>query len=972
MDGNPMVASPVEGVPSNTAPIRSRRSTPRPQPPEPPKALDPKSSTDFRSLMQTFSEGVISTAVQQCRYELLDHDEQLQCDEQSRWSRYSNEFVTIGEDQSRKIKATKKLKGELQDRLNQAKQTNEKAAENIAQSLSAAEDARKHVIHTEDDVISKRWENKFRGQREEIDSLKREISSLRHSVVDVKSGYHRLQELDEAQRFWEQELSRLKRETVKEITYRKSEKFMDEKISDITARCKIFTKFASKQEQVNKDLSNFETRKIDSMKSELDSKLNSLEENLCKSATTNGTNSTRLQKLENDVASSSKAIVSITEFRDQMETSLDDLRRNLQQNASALSKAETEARKIDSIKSGMESKLQSLGEDLRKTARTSDETTSSRIRKLEEDMACSKQAIISLDEFKGQAMNSFKELRSGLENAINASSTVESLQELKLQFQSFEGAVQSLGKQQSSQKNALEELDGRFKSEVAVTNQRLTDNAERSQNIIETSQNFLETWAQDMKGLRDDNQALRLRFDQSALNKDIHAHSQALKTKSGDQSSIAQSLALVRLEQNMDERFGEIYQRLDARKEFEDQRDEFVAREIEAINDVVIKETERLTSTYETLNDVVIKETERLTSTYETQAAILATNQSQLERQQSQLEELEKKQPSPNSRVISSVQQAIQPSPPRSISGMKDEVQPKIEALESTVQDLKSSKDGFTDKLKAIESFQATQESRWNNLTTEPMVRSVIYHIQQVHPLPYLQAGLDQVGKRLFQQELQTNQLQEFRTRHAVEMEKFKEIDKVTHEITNLSNDNKKSLEDMELRVDSLQLSLGDVRKELTGIKAINDVRDKKGAPELLLVQDVIMRVGSLEENFNTFYDENKELCARLELDVKELQSQVPKIQHHSSDQDDGSDSDVPIQQKKKRSQPSQESDGVMAKKRKLAAVTQDDDNDYAGEKPTSTPPPWTKKSARNLSQQLDNSPVSPARQRGRPRKNTD
>ncbi|KAL8672229.1 MAG: hypothetical protein Q9168_003301 [Polycauliona sp. 1 TL-2023] len=76
----------------------------------------------------------------------------------------------------------------------------------------------------------------------------------------------------------------------------------------------------------------------------------------------------------------------------------------------------------------------------------------------------------------------------------------------------------------------------------------------------------------------------------------------------------------------------------------------------------------------------------------------------------------------------------------------ENEVQPKLEALESKVDFFETN---VSDKVKAMESTLCCWSSRFNNISTEPLVMSVIHTLQTMYPLPALQFQLNHLGKEV-------------------------------------------------------------------------------------------------------------------------------------------------------------------------------------------------------------------------------
>lgn len=92
--------------------------------------------------------------------------------------------------------------------------------------------------------------------------------------------------------------------------------------------------------------------------------------------------------------------------------------------------------------------------------------------------------------------------------------------------------------------------------------------------------------------------------------------------------------------------------------------------------------------------------------------------------------------------------ETLSPSPQVDVA--KDEVNPKLEALES---DFRLHKGEVTHKVNAFENLLSTQQERWNNMTTEPMIQAVVYRVQQIPPLWNIKTTLDGHQSRIMTME---------------------------------------------------------------------------------------------------------------------------------------------------------------------------------------------------------------------------
>ncbi|KAL8939278.1 MAG: hypothetical protein Q9216_003449 [Gyalolechia sp. 2 TL-2023] len=627
-----MVESPRKGSLANKLPNGTGKSMSQPQTP----VSDPNPPADIQSSMQAFFDMMVKTAVQQTRYESLNHDERQQRDEQARWSGYYDNFVSLSEDQTRILKATQSNKGQSEKQLNEVRQKGEQAAQRIAQYLTAASAGRPAA--TENDVVVERLESKLLSLGNEIESLKREISTLQKSAVEVKSNYHHVEEIANTQRLQEKEISELHENTLR---HREWEAKYDKKISELAAQSKAFTAFTSKQDRINKDFSHFQ---------------------------------------EFQIAMRSKSNLELQEVKDGL------------------------------IKNN-----------------SSHEATLVTLKRVEEDLITSKQDTALLQEFRTQIEKTANHLVDRLQHVSDS---------------------------QSTEKSSLEQLEKRFTKEIS---QMTHHDHITSQKV----QEMTGTYSTDHRQLLDELEALKVRLSSTE-----QMHNDEARTQVNVQSDEVQTVT---------RQFDELRERLDILRESEEHRDEAVTNEIEGFNNILIMEGKKL----DDQDALLVTHRNRLNhqedrivqidaEQFSTKASLKAIEEEMIALkncirpddggQNSFTHQLQSEILDLQRQFDSNMRKLSQPSPSPPACGMKEEIQPKIEALETRVVDLQNSRHGLTDKIRAVETFQATYESRWNNLTTESLVNGVLYHLQR--PLHLLQNDINQVKQKQNQHDVRVVQLE--------------------------------------------------------------------------------------------------------------------------------------------------------------------------------------------------------------------
>ncbi|KAL8724685.1 MAG: hypothetical protein Q9181_006715 [Wetmoreana brouardii] len=897
------MASPVKSPHSSSVVSRSERSTPRPQAPSAGIDATSGSSSDLRAFMKAFSQytqSVVETTIIQIRSEALDLDVRRQNEEHNRWSKYYDSYVSIGEDQRRKLKATEHAKEQSQKQLNQAKQTSDKAMRLIAETMLAVSSGNRLPL-VEDNATSKLQE-KVTGQskeisslKEEIRSLKNEIGSLRLSVVDTKSDHYRLNEVNESLERQNKEISELWKDSVRKSVYRESEAKLIEDVSDLSDQLKHSRKH---QEQDISDLWDDTLRK--SVFREYEAKID---------------------KRLSDFTAQTKGLVNLTSQKDSYKKDLSDL----------------EARKFESFTSQCQIDIKDLRKEIDDISHGFDERSSAVLSKLKADMSTTRQDIATFQEFKGHAENELNRMRERVGSISNGPSNVEeSVQSLKQEYIALSRIVQRLGKRLETQAAETERLDGDLKNEISK-GRDIKNDIQDVRTICEGSQKRVESCAEVVQQLRTEQAALtteqkalnhrlgeteqhraqlptikviqQLRTEQAALT----TEQKALSHRIGETEQLREQLPAMisehakhplphqlaegkaeELEHRVEEIFQSLSQTIEEMKQGEVKRDEETAQEIDGFNDVLIKQTAEFEKqkmelvTHKSLLDRIIAEQASFSASLEHVKAevnsltrvtnsLLGEKEAQspfFDQLQSNMSELQ--------RQFQTLQKPIQPppSPTPFINEAKEELQRKIEALESNVRDFKGQ---LTDKVNAMESFLATQESRWNNMTTEPMIKSVVYQMNQIYPLQHLQNELGQTKQRQELTDVKINSLfQVINNNRDVDSSKFSKLEKAAQEWRDAFQNAQNTFDELRHNVTRLDRDFHDMDLRLQQLKPSEQSPEPRTQNDAEVAKmkaslDRLLQLG-LEEFVSSVKSDIEPLKVRVNIMMKDMAIQASNL----------------------------------------------------------------------------------------------
>ncbi len=719
------MASDIESPLRSGSINKSGRSTPKPHQPTPTALPATESSAEVQTLMAVlndFTQSVLETAIVQSRVDILKDEEKQIHDEYDRWSKYASDFTPINEDQTRTLKTIQTAREKSQDRLNQARTRRERATKKIARTILAA-GAAKSVSAVDD---------------EQIASLKNEIAALRNSVVGIQSDHQHLIEVSDDQQHHSLQLQNIRQE-IRMVVERQDE--FDKKKVNVPELSSVHDGMKHKSEQ--------QDRHLDSIKSDLELKINSVKESV-----------------ENDRGKVTPIMLS----------------------------------------------------------------------KLEADLAVSREALSILETScatKNQELDDAKSL------------------------------VGSLQRELASNKQSIQRLDARVTENSSDA--KLEAAMHEANSICQDSHQIVQTCTNDIQKFRE---------DQDALGTRCHSIEQALVAYKNEQQSVSQGPDLQNDLSNASSRIGIMEEKLQVLSETvanakatEEERDAAVSDEIEGFHNTLLQRTKESEENQKSdfgdikrrLAEFGAEQSSHSSVLENIRADIVALNEDinsvKAERaaQQPYTDQMHS--------AIALLQRQVshqlppQPSPSPSLSGFKDDVQPKIEALETRYRDT-------IDKVKAIETFQASQEQRWNNVTTEPMIQSVLFHINQRYPLQSFHNKQEHLSHRI--ELVDTNRSQD--------LQRLGELEKGTRE-------NAEQLSAIKLAVESLKGQVTRVDKSVfeTGfqMEATKKHQDQMNTQNLAAIQSIKTGVNSLEEKYSSALDSHRATSSELQKSVQDLQKTV-------------------------------------------------------------------------------------------------
>ncbi|KAL8815220.1 MAG: hypothetical protein Q9223_005621 [Gallowayella weberi] len=752
------MASPTELSRHDSHVDRSGRSTPRAPTPIALPTANLGASVDFESFMKAFSQytqSVVETATIQVRCDALKHDEQQQIGEHDRWSKYFGSFIAIDEDQARGLTTIKKNKDHAQKQLDQAQKESEKAKNAIAKTIFAATTGRR-IADLDSDANSQTRKD---TSRHIIDDLKDEIENLKQDIFEIRKRQ-------------DCEICDLQRTYASKKWVYEIENKLDKRIVKEAERITGLANVAAKNADVKKDLRKIENKHIqNAVKSEV--------EKLSESFATKLHTQREDFKNDTEVAQARTAELLRSELRSELEklsnnvstkspsepacsrNDLDTFQAQEQETRRSEIKSETE--RLERLISTTSSTIASLEPQVSAFGECVDSFTGFRntventIQNVKRDSASREKAIKHLESGQ-EALNSriqhltehSDELSRNVDNSIRGH--VESCREERDQLRLEQTSLKA---QMASQESITERLREHFPATLSVhtgaqipnnENEQLRPLIQRLERDIEKRYRLLSRRLDERQNVEDaqdlymkehveevNNFYIMLKADLSQLTADVKTLNEERSQMKSDQLSISTSLEQVKAEiktlgannQGQAEQYTRLCNTL-----------EQLFTDVKALSETMQGNEEK----YSHLDQLRSENLSNSTHLQNLKADLTELRETvdssserliQLEKQQSEITGLQEQTRSNRSGPMPSPHQSPQ------VNGFNvaqdNHLKSKLEALEAKVGSFENQ---VTDKVKSIESFVAAQEVRFNNLTTEPMVRSVVNQMQQHYPAP--------------------------------------------------------------------------------------------------------------------------------------------------------------------------------------------------------------------------------------------
>ncbi|KAL8844156.1 MAG: hypothetical protein Q9176_001562 [Flavoplaca citrina] len=707
------MASPVEasGRKSRFDAIKKTR-------PQAPKPITPAEGPSlgieaFRTALYQSISGIADVVNKQMRCDALIEDEQQVVKERARWSKYADTFPTIGEDQARSLRALQQARNQSQSQINEAKKESEEAIDTIVKIIFATSIGSRMPVKA--DITVDSTATKLSGHSEEVINLKEEIASLRLQFSRDRERHD--QELSETRTQLERRVNavessfgeKLAQESARVRKLTEVNTKLEGKLERESACIKKLTENKTEQESIKAGLETLSASRLDKLKTEMQSEI----EKQCAAI------SRSFEKDSNELQSKTIALIR-SEFKPELD--------NLKSTVSTINGAMTD---------------------------------------LKPEVVELSQSFCSIAEYH-------KAMKVPLQNTIR-------------DLQSQDEAVKQVSRRQEEQDSTLQQLNDKL-----------------SQTRDDMDQSHL---AVRMEELKTEQNSLKAQIDKTEkMCEQLREQQQSSSVKHhGDETPStvpeAQVVPLAQRLSRIDDNILKLDARLGAKQTAEESRDAVVSQEIGQMWDFVLelegsikhqaKETDKNQNSespsFATLEQVVndIKKVsldhqaqvdkytqlsttmdqlatrvEVLSDTANNKAVTLPNETLQQIDQLSTdhaftstaIQQIKAEIGTLNEKFASLSDTAIPPNQPwlasPQVNGVTKhiEVQPKIEALETKVDHFEMH---VSDKVKAMESTLSTYSSRFNNITTEPLVMSCINTLNQLYPLQTLQ-----INQAHFRQEL--------------------------------------------------------------------------------------------------------------------------------------------------------------------------------------------------------------------------
>ncbi|KAL8698025.1 MAG: hypothetical protein Q9224_002043 [Gallowayella concinna] len=716
------------------------------------------STVDFESFMKAFShytQSVVETATIQVRCEALKHDEQQQIGEHDRWSKYFGSFIAIDEDQARGLTAIKRTKDHAQKQLDQAHKEADKAKDCIAKTIFAATTGRR-IVDLDSETDRQTWKeassDMIRDLKEEIASLKQDISGIRKrqdcEIGDLQRKYPSSKVVHEIENKLEKKISKeaeritgLADVAAKNVELKKDLLKMEDKQIQNAVKSEIekfsesfATRLGSQREDFKNDTELAQTKTIGLFRSELKSELEKLSDMIStKSASERSNDLDVFQAKEKESRQS------------ELKSETERLERLISTNSSTIASLEPQLSAfgecVDSF-TGFRNTVENTIQNVKRDSASREKV----VKNLESEQQAQNSAIQHLTEQLDESSRKVNGSIHGLTESCQREHNQRRVEQtsLKVQLESQETITEELRKQLSAtlsghrgqSQTPIDENGGqlapsihRLESDIEKRYRLLSRRLDERQHVEDAQDLYMKEHVEEMNNLH-----IMLKADLSQLTADVKILNEGRYPGESDQSSISTSLeqlnAEVKILRANDQ--GQVEQCTQLCTTLEK-----LLADVKTLSETMQGNKEKFSLLDQLRSDNVSS------STYlENVKAELAKLQETVGSSSERLlllEQLQSEVPGLQAQPKSNRPRSIQPSPHQSprVNGFNlpqgDEVKPKLEALETKVDYFEHQ---VTDKVKSIESFVAAQESRFNNLTTEPMVRSVVNHMQQLYPAP--------------------------------------------------------------------------------------------------------------------------------------------------------------------------------------------------------------------------------------------
>lgn len=654
---------------------RSGTSTPKslttPITPIPQSSASSGRSKMIAKSFTQYTQAVVNSATRTVHRDTVKTRLEKQTLEKDRWQKHYQGFVTMAEEQSRQLKKSQLSSERSEEALRKLEEVQEKAIEGMASCMIAVGHGKPTPV-LEEDNRAKHLEKEVAMLRDELNGTKRTIDNTVQDVSRTNQDMSRINDKVSFQRSrLEEQIQGISRDHVTKQTLTATES----KIAESTVN---ISKLQMKQDEINDQI----LKLSEQLKALPSKKLDKLQDTTIKME--DQVNS--LKSLTFDVSQAKEDIFKMSGNASITESDTRNLKRNLESHIKDFQEFR------NNVTEQME-KLKELNEFVTGDENTEEKSLTGIVKEGDRKITKHADALQNLNNELGELDNLKEEFRS-----LGARMTNMEARPL---------IQPSTSSDQSKVSNGLDTEVAMLKEEVA----RITREQQEKDDIVaeevDRMGNLLNQKNEEVERLS------KLLDNQEASIKNMNDQISSLRSYPVAAKEVERLSKLLNNQEvtieNMNDRISH----------------SAAAKEVERVSQLLNNQAVFITNmndqiSYLQTHSAVAEEVERLRKLLNNQEVSIKNMNNQISNLQAHS-------------VAVIPRKSSTPSP--QVNGVRPPEEPvlrqKIEALETN---LKQFKESSWEKLSTTEVFVASQEKRFNNLTTEHMARSIINQMQRLYP----------------------------------------------------------------------------------------------------------------------------------------------------------------------------------------------------------------------------------------------